>query len=465
MKTPLFFLAALTLSAALIFGGGARQGLIVGVVPELLSLPLILMAAPRAWPSLRADTLVVAILSGLILLPALQLVPLPSFIWTNLPGRTEIVDILAVAGAPLGWRAISMAPGATARALLSLAPPVAIFLACVALDRASRGLLSLIAIACGVVSAVLAMLQALGGGDSGLYLYSVTNIGRGVGFFANDNHFAALQYCLLPLAAATLVDLPFRKLAAPLAILGGVAPTLFFGLALSGSRSALILGGLSAILTIAWLMTPHFARWGKKRSLAIVVAFFIVALPIMGGLGLLAILERFSTQESIEDARWMLAGETWRQALLYFPFGAGFGVFPSAYPLHERLISLIPEYVNRAHDDYLETLLEGGLGTLILWMAASFFLLRSALRARGGTFDEKKRQARAGVLVMLLLMIHSLWDYPLRTIALASLFALVAGYQTEAPLAAPGGSWRWFRRRKRRRRRSSRSSKRAAPAT
>ena len=91
-------------------------------------------------------------------------------------------------------------------------------------------------------SAVLGMLQVLGGGRRDLYLFAVTNEGTAVGFFANHNHLAALEYALLPLGAAALAETLRQSTAFLVAILGAVAAALLFALTLTGSRSAMILG-------------------------------------------------------------------------------------------------------------------------------------------------------------------------------------------------------------------------------
>ncbi|MGO8831543.1 MAG: hypothetical protein ACLQE9_01835, partial [Roseiarcus sp.] len=178
------------------------------------------------------------------------------------------------------------------------------------------------------------MLQVIGGLDSGLYFYNVTNIGKGVGFFANANHFGAFEYSLLPLSAAALTQSRLRSHALSLAILGGVAAALLFGLSLSGSRAAIIFGGVSILATVAMVLRPEVARFGRRRAIWLVVGLGLMLLPLLLGLGLLAILERFATQDLVEDSRWTLAAVTWRALWSYFPFGSGFGTFPSVYPLH-----------------------------------------------------------------------------------------------------------------------------------
>jgi hypothetical protein len=63
----------------------------------------------------------------------------------------------------------------------------------------------------------------------------------------------------------------------------------------------------------------------------------------------------------------------------------------------------------------------------IAWLGASTY--RAFVREDA----VKGRQARAGVIAMLLLLIHSLWDYPLRTIALQTLFCFCAALQFAPP--------------------------------
>jgi hypothetical protein len=461
MKSSLILLACGALTVALLFGGGARQGLGPDAIAELAALPLLAVALPRALPFLKRSPGALALVIGVLALPCAQLIPLPSFLWSALPGRQSFVDIFATAGIALSWRPISVIPGATWRALLSLLPPLAVFLAALGLDRRARRLLALVAVAVGVISAPLAMLQVLGGLDSGLYFYDVTNVGNGVGFFANENHFAAFEYSLVPLAAAVLTDLRIRSIALTLVVFGGVVPALLFGLSLSGSRSAFILGGVSLAATLPLLLSPEFAKLGRHRALAIAIGLGLLLLPLALGLGMLAILERFAAKDIAEDARWMVAADTWNALWVYFPFGAGLGTFPSVYPLHERVADLIPEFVNRAHDDLLETLLEGGLASLSLLIGFVVWLSLATGRALVGNLESEGRQARAGVIVMWLLLLHSLWDYPLRTIALGTVFALCAALQFTPPAPPDDQRGAWWsslgRHRRRRKHKHERS--------
>jgi hypothetical protein len=438
LRDLLFWFSGAVLVASLVFGGATSQGLISEAVPELMSLPLLALALPRAMPFLKTYPSALALVVGVLALPCLQLIPLPPGLWKALPGRDFVAEILTTAQVPISWRPISLIPSETWRALLSLLPAVAIFLAILSLGREARHRLLLVALAIGVASALLGMLQVLSGGP---YFYTVTNAGTAVGFFANHNHLAALEYALLPLGAAALAETRTPSPAILVAILGAVGSALLFALTLTGSRSALILGSISAAATLAFVLTPELTVLGRRRSLGLIAAFALALLPIAIGFGFLNIFTRFGRQD-LGYLRDMIAANTWAGLKNYFPVGAGLGTFPSVYPLHERAADLIPDFVNRAHNDGLETLLEGGAGSLLLLLGFIAWLGASTFRALVREDAAKGRQARAGVIAMWLLLIHSLWDYPLRTTALEALFCFSAALQFAPP---PPRSFR-FRR-------------------
>ena len=121
-----------------------------------------------------------------------------------------------------------------------------------------------------------------------------------------------------------------RSSALLIAALCLVTPALIFALTLTGSRSAIILGGVAAAATLGFLLTPELAKLGRRRSLALVAAFALALLPVAMGLGLLEILSRFAVQDVAEDARWRIAGNVWAGIRGYFPVGAGVGAGSSA---------------------------------------------------------------------------------------------------------------------------------------
>ena len=77
-------------------------------------------------------------------------------------------------------------------------------------------------------------------------------------------------------------------------------------------------------------------------------------------------------------------------------------------------------YVNRAHNDWVESWLEGGLASAAVVAALVACYLFLAYRS-WRTANPNLRQvayARAGSICVGLLLVHSVVDYPLRTTAL-----------------------------------------------
>jgi hypothetical protein len=444
---------AMALFAALLFGGAARQGVASDAAPELLALPLLALLAFACRAQLRRQPTAIALALGLVAVPALQLIPLPEALWTAAPGRQIVSEVFAAAGVPPGARPLSLVPAMTLRSLMSLIPIVAVFLGVVVLDAASRLKLAAMIVACAAASALLAMLQVSGGAASDLYFFAVTNPGRGVGFFANANHFAALEYAALPFAAVLVAQSQARSPWLRGAAFGLLIALPLVGLALSGSRAAFGLCALAGIGAVGFVGE-------RRRLIATLVLLGLLAL----GLTLSEILARVVNEDVARDARWSLAPQVFASARAYMPVGAGVGVFPAAFPLHERLADLTPEFVNRAHDDALELVFEGGAVSLML--AAAFFVwlggcAREAIRRRGVPGGEL---AQAGLMAMALLLLHSLVDYPLRTIALGCVFAYCAALQFPADETPGVAALRWPWRRRRRRSRTRRPGREAVQA-
>jgi O-antigen ligase len=114
------------------------------------------------------------------------------------------------------------------------------------------------------------------------------------------------------------------------------------------------------------------------------------------------------------------------------PFGSGFGTF---VPIYEKFVprtQLNDRLVNHAHNDWLELWLTGGLPAIILaagflaWLAASTFRAWSDDQPGASVLDLALAQAASIVIVLLLL--HSVVDYPLRMPALSVLFAIACAY-------------------------------------
>ena len=74
MRDLSVWFTGIVLVASLIFGGATRQGLVSEAIPELISLPLLALALPRAVPFLKRFPSALALVIGIVALPCIQLI-------------------------------------------------------------------------------------------------------------------------------------------------------------------------------------------------------------------------------------------------------------------------------------------------------------------------------------------------------------------------------------------------------
>jgi O-antigen ligase len=103
------------------------------------------------------------------------------------------------------------------------------------------------------------------------------------------------------------------------------------------------------------------------------------------------------------------------------------GNFVPALLAGERLEVVQATVPNRAHNDYLELLVEAGVPGLAALAAAAAVLALALWRARRDPPAGSAALALFGAAGLLILAIHSLVDYPLRSMSIAMAAAVCAG--------------------------------------
>ena len=449
-----FWALCLLLTACFLIGGSAR-----GEVASLMILrPLaILILGFALWrlqrAQLRAHWFIIAMALAVIALPALQLIPMPPLLWHQLPGRNLIAEIDRVAELGQVWRPLSLTPPETRNALFAALVPFAALVLGVQLAHEELYRLLVVVLLLGGTSAVIGLLQTLGDPDGPLYFYATTNNGLAVGLFANRNHQGVLLAMMLPLLAVLASARPERGGVRPeqiAAILGGLC--LLPLLLVTGSRVGLICG-VAGLLAVPALIRPaprgshRSDKPGKTKSRLSqplwiaggfgLLALALITLTIMLGRG--AAWDRLVATGSSSDFRVQILPTLKTMIARYFPFGTGMGSFERVYQVHEPDALLSPIYMNHAHNDWLEVLLNAGVaGVLLLVAAIAAFGIRAArvfsLRAPQ---SREIQYARVGLVLVILAAIASISDYPLRTPSLASLF-VVAVLWASCPLPKTG---------------------------
>jgi O-antigen ligase len=413
------------LFACLILGGSA-QGIWQNMILQLAGLAIIAWAAaaPAEEPLLSPakQLLLLAILGTLVV--ALELVPLPPRVWSHLGPRNQFVEGYRALGIAVPALPLSLTPAKSLDALLGIIPPLAIFCAIVRL-RAFRPAWLAAALLAGTVAGILIgalQVASSSSGQSPWYLYEETNVGAGVGFFANANHMAILLVVALPFlaaVAATARRANVQRYSAVLALTIGIALVVMVGLALNGSLAGYGLA-LPVLAASALIVLPSSS---PLRIWAVVVAGLLV-IAAVGGLEITSIgSSKFGHEASTSvQSRANILATTTKAMRDFLPFGSGLGSFREVYHLYERPEQVTNIYVIHAHNDYVELALETGVAGMMVmalflawWVVAVWRVWRTA---EAGPF------ARAAAIASAAILVHSLVDFPLRTAAISACFAM-----------------------------------------
>jgi O-antigen ligase len=136
-----------------------------------------------------------------------------------------------------------------------------------------------------------------------------------------------------------------------------------------------------------------------------------------------------SAAETSVSSRQQIWATTQRAIESTFPVGTGLGSFEEVYRQYEDPADVSPRYINHAHNDYLELVLELGAPGLILillflgwWATATVRIWTSSLST---PFERAATVASAAILA------HSIVDFPLRTAAIMAVFGVAIALMTQ----------------------------------
>ncbi len=422
------------LAAVLVLGGGSAAGFSGNFLLQVLGAGLIgwtLWAAPDE-PAQRTG--LKPFLIALAVLMAVQFLPLPPGLWRNLPGREAVYQGFVALGVEAPWLNLSLAPWKSLGSFVWWLPALALFVALRAPGApAVRQVIWTIGAVASFSTVIGAMQRGLGSG----YFYLVTNFGEGPGFFANSNHQGSFLLCALALWSGWLVserDGLLRgggRLGVPPWALYALAGVLLLGVVVSGSLACAallvpVLAGIALIARPQLRVSPAVLVLGAVLIVAGFAAFLLYG-PVANDLTSKGVVAGISRQEFLVTGARILAD--------FAPFGSGVGTFQDLYRWYEDPALVSTTYVNHAHDDLLELLLETGVfGLAALGLFLAWFVPR-AWRLWAGERDQPV--ALAASVAIAVELVHSLVDYPLRTAAMSSLVAVACVLMVREPELAP----------------------------
>ena len=357
----------------------------------------------------------------------LQLLHVPVDLWSQFPGRASLSDAYGLLGLGPPQLPVSLSPWQTLGSLFWLLPPVAVFLMVIQVSRSSlTNLIPLLFLTLAIGSIMLGFSQMLSGRDSPLYFHMVTNWGAPVGFFANANHQASfLVACYAWVAIATPLRIGQRRANSEdmwrdltkIALLLMILTCLIY----VASGAGYLLGGMVVLIALA-------AQFRNDRMASLCVTLSLLA-AIAGLLFVSFSGDRFDTFlissfSGGAGSREIVFERSLEAVRTYMPFGTGLGSFAEVYRQFETPPFISQNFVNHAHNDYIEMMLELGIpggsfdhGFHDVGILANV----SGLDMKAIPFVHLQRAASTVVMIFL---IHSLVDYPLRAPANACVFAL-----------------------------------------
>ena len=420
------------LALCLLLGGASAAGFESNMLLQLLAVPIIALAlfvehgSPLTGPARQLIALLILALALIVI----QLTPLPPDLWAGLPGRRQIAEGYAMLGLPLPWLPLSLAPQRTIAAALWLVPAAASLLAMLRFEQLRSSWLAWTIIGVTLVSVVIGALQTAGGEGSPWYFYQITNPGVGVGFFANANHLATLLVSTIPFLAALYLNYRSRgsrqKDSLATVLLVGALMVVFVGIAVN--RSLAGIGLAVPVLAASGLMIfsrkRRLPRWWA--AVLALLALGSVALAFSAPFG-----NNLTSEESrvSSESRYTSFSIGLRAAREFMPVGSGIGTFVEIYPTYENPATVTRVYMNHVHGDYIELALETGVLGLALIALFLLWWVRRAVAIWGS--DQPNHFARAATVASAAMLAHSLVDYPLRTAALSTLFAVCCGLMAE----------------------------------
>jgi O-antigen ligase len=320
----------------------------------------------------------------------------------------------------LGWTAYRH--DTFSQALLYVAYGLLAFLVVQCLRRSSQAKALAVAISTyGVAVAGFALLQGLSPNGK-LYWIRTPRFGGSIyGPYVNHNHYAGLMEMLIPVPLVFCLS-RYARGRIRMLVAGGAAlmvGTIF----ISGSR-----GGMVAVVVELIVLGVVLVRMehGAKAATAIGI-FGAMVLGILVWIGGGALGKRLLTigpetkHELSGGLRWTVNKDGIRMFARKPILGWGLGTFPTAYPRFRTFYTNF--FVNEAHDDYLQLLVETGVVgfALMLW-----FLVRLYRNAAKKLSDWPNDINGAVALACLLgctgILVHSFVDFNLQIPANAAWF-------------------------------------------
>ncbi len=273
----------------------------------------------------------------------------------------------------------------------------------------------------GFALAMFAIIQNVASNGKLYWIRAPVQGGWIYGPYLNHNHYAGLMEMLVPIPLVFSLTRyawgPRRTMAALAAAV--MASTIL----LSGSR-----GGMAAFaVQMAVLVAILFKKQARGKTTVVLGIFLGLVIGLLAWLGGGELTRRMATiraeahVEMSGGMRLNIDRDALKMAAHKPVLGWGLGVFPDIYPQYRSFYTHF--FVNEAHNDYLQLLVEmGALGFLtMLWFVVVLYS-RALRKIRNWHSDINGAVALAAILGATGILVHSFVDFNLQIPANAALF-------------------------------------------
>jgi O-antigen ligase len=332
---------------------------------------------------------------------------------------------------------LSLDPFATRMFLVRLVTCLVFFAASLTFVNSSKSkrVISTILVAFGAFMAFYGILQWLTKPD-GIYGLRPTPQAIPFASFVNQHHFAALMEMTIGLGLGMLLGSKARLDRLPVLVFALLI--MAAAIVLTGSRGGMLslVAVISTVSVFGWFLRSDEVQSDSSSTLRFrlgIIASVLLGLVVLAGFALFlggadSLLRGVGLQASEADFTsgrshfWKIA---WQVFLSHPIIGAGFDSFGVSYTQFDTMSGMFR--VEQAHNDYIQTLADGGILAFTALTAFIILLFRKGLRGIIETTDRMDRGIAIGALAGCAgILTHSFFDFPLRTPANGFFFLMLA---------------------------------------
>ncbi len=357
---------------------------------------------------------------GLILIGLFQLLPLRALHSENLPVETAST--------------LSLDPYATRFAVILLVIYLIFFTATLTFvrDEVRIRKITVFLVIFGMILAFIGILQQLTDPQS-IFGFRIVKDAIPYGTFVNRHHFASFMIMLTGLALGLVCGKGIKTDKKTLVWIAIVMMTL--AIIISGSRGGLLslIGVVTFVLFKSAIVQSQEQEKSRLPIFAVAFGLLFLVVALVTFLGVDESLVRalgLKFQEDVSGGRFHFWAVAWRVFLDYPILGTGLGSFATVFPHYDTWNGIFR--VEHAHNDYLEILSDAGILGFACVTTFVYWLFKLSFQNIRNQRDEFLKSIAIGALADCIgVLIHSFFDFPLRTNSNSFYFLLLASLASE----------------------------------